>query len=458
MSFIKVKFKAISLEVPKNADSPNQNKLVSLKLNIDSNNIHFELNQKDVKDNRNEKSENESDIEIKPNYWTGVSNEANFNRESRLKLDKNGSFDDNIYYNPSTNSISGFYLDKNQININLIDNLIGDRLLKEGAHTYANLEKRLKQIEVFLSKPRSRVERKLYLAEKDKIEKQLSQGDLYMEYKNKIRPLIEGYNQNRKVDFDSFIEATTKYVNYDLVQEQIIENKCKVCGYDFEGFNNEIVVCNRCGCENVFLNKIKTNMEVNISNKNKKSKNEANFEDGYLRFIGEYSVKLPLDLESKLDRYFITIGLPIGREIRKMESIEDGTKWIKPGTNIDLMIKSLKWCNLNEYYKHVRYVCQYYWGWSLKRYDHLLEELMFRYKVTSNKYNQIKEGSSNLNNNFHLRKLIQAMGCPCKDNDFKKVKVKTTIKKYEQYWKKIMEMVNDDDECIYWKGRIINWN
>lgn len=434
MSFFKIKFTTISSENPKKADSEKENVNLTLNLELKDHQASFSLNKDKVKEKRLNRS-------LDPD-----SNRSDSNRS----LNSNEFFE--LNYNPSLNCISGYYQNKEDIDLNAVDAIISHQL--QNRFPSEASKKKLNDIETLLQKPCSHLQKKWLLTEKNKLES-LNQTDYYKEYKIKVKSILEDYNNNLKVDWDQWVELTTNYINYDLLTKRNIKNECKGCHYQLETDYDDIIVCGRCGCENTIFNKIGNNSDLTFTSK--KNKNEINFKDAYLRFIGEFNIKIPQNLEIRLDQYFTSIGMPLGADIRKKDLLDDGTKRIRPGTSINLMIKALKWCGLNEYYKHVRYLCQYYWGWELKNYDHLEDELMFRYKVTADKYNQIKKGSSNLNTNFHLKMLLQSLGCPCKDKDFKEVKVKTTINKYRTYWNEIIEMVSADDDCIYWRGKIINW-
>ena len=124
------------------------------------------------------------------------------------------------------------------------------------------------------------------------------------------------------------------------------------------------------------------------------------------------------------------------------------------------MIEALQKCKFNRLYQYVRHICVTYWGWVLTDISESKDQIFIRYRITSNIYNKIKAGSSNLNTNFHLLKILKSLGLDCRPNDFKRIKGKNTIKKYEYFWKKIVnEIVNnpDNEYYHYHNGEKIKW-
>lgn len=367
---------------------------------------------------------------------------------------------DTISYNPKDNSIVCTYSEMENIDISRINEIIIN-VLRDDVKNRNILESKIEKIDLFLSEPCSSLQQKYYIKEKQNIEREISKKDkLYNEYHIKTKNILEDSISNKTDLVEQFLDITSDYVRYDLIKKNKKKNICVGCGINIDEIvvlSGSVFVCHICGCENTSFNKVTNNTNQNTGTKSKKRKNDKNFENAYLRYIGEQNIKLPGNLEEKLDNYFKHVGFSVGSEVKKIELVDDETKLIRPGTSIDKMIEALKGCNLNEYYIHVRYICRVYWGWVLKNYDNLKDELLFRYQVTSSKYDSIKKGSSSLNMNFHLLKLFRTMSCPCKPNDFKKVKVPSTIKDYEVYWKKIIKKVKEDDDCAHFNGKLLHW-
>nr|QBK89655.1 MAG: large subunit of RNA polymerase [Pithovirus LCPAC001] len=446
MNFIKTKIRMVTSDSPEQTKKKDTNNDLFFSFNFNHNDVNLEFGSNSLK-----------------KYFkisNGVDFNPKFEEKYALKKEKKR---EKISYNQKDNSIICFYSEIENIDIcrlnEIIINILRDKNKNENI-----LERKMEDIDMFLSKPCSMLQQKYYLKEKCNIENEIAKKNrLYNDYYSKTSLIISNYEETTILDkndlVQNFLDITSDYVRYDLIKINNRSNVCIGCGINIDKIvvlSGSIFICKLCGCENTSFNKINNNSQ-NICSDNKKRKNDKNFEDAYLRYIGEQNIKLPANLEEKLDEYFKHIGFHKGSVVKKLNLVDDGTKIIRPGTSIDKMILALKKCDFNGYYKHVRYICRVYWGWTLKNYDDLKEELLFRYQVTSSKYSSIKKGSSNLNMNFHILKLFQNMGCPCKSNDFKKVEVPSTIKEYEVYWNKIIKKIKIDHACSNFEGKKLNW-
>ena len=226
MSFITVKFKTISSNHGKNADSEKKETKLTLNLKINHEKIDFKLNE-------------------------------------TIQSEQNGTKND-IYYDQKSDSIKCYYVDINKLDLNKIDTIISKKLSDESYFYKDRLKEELDHIENLLSLACSKLQRKIYSNQKEKLKLEQKKSDSYLEYKKTVFNILDDYNKHIKIDFDHFILITSKYINYDLVRNRVIENKCKICFHELESDDGNIIVCARCGCENIVFNKI-NNLEITSS-------------------------------------------------------------------------------------------------------------------------------------------------------------------------------------------------
>jgi hypothetical protein len=354
------------------------------------------------------------------------------------------------------------YDHKKDINIIDIDKVVLD-LIKCLKNENSDNDKKINKLESKLKGQITIIERKYINDEIQKLKKKtLNTNNKKMKYINEVENIIKNYDDISHDDgiVNDYLRIVKKYVNVELIRNKIKSNLCIGCKRELRTIGVcEIVICGFCNCENTFKNKV-VNEHDKVNTSVIRKKNEENFICEYQLFNNEKSPKLPENFENKLDEYFKHTKFPVGSEIKKRPLIDNGLKKTRQGTKIDIMIEALQKCKFNKYYRYVRHICVLYWGWVLKDISKYKEQIFARYRITSNIYNKIKLGSSNLNTDFHLFKILRSMELDCRPNDFKAVKGRNTIKNYESHWQKIVNEItgNPNNKYYhYYNGQKIDW-
>lgn len=376
-----------------------------------------------------------------------------------------------IIYDEKKNIFVGKYRHKSELDILEFDRILnmvlsGDDVTDKSGQKAKVLFEMKNEIEKKLSGNLSNINRRFFTQELKKIENKINKSIWAIDsYRNEVRDILELYSRKKSIEaktnlVERFLKASSKYVTYDLYlqhKDHFICIGCRSSLSDQIIESNTNVVCEKCQCINVSRNKVKVENEKSTHYQSKKTKNEETFLGSFTRFLCKQRVDIPNELEIKLDEFFRQKNLNIGVDIKKDPLILDGTKWIKNNTNIELMIEALEDLGYNTMYSHVRYLCVWYWGWKVKDYEHLKEDVIHRYRVTGAIYNKLKDGSSNLKADFHLCKILNTLGVDCKITDFKPIKGNKTLENYENYWKGIVYEIKNNEKYQHHNGKKIDW-
>ena len=389
----------------------------------------------------------------------------NFSLHCNKPAPKNNKPTNIVKYNEKTNSFEGKYRHKSDLNIIEFDRVLS--IVLADNDNAKILCKKIEEFKARLKSPLSMIERRFYIQELDRLEQKVKKSqDAIQEYKNDVEHILDEYRNKKSMMSrtnlaERYINITTKYVNYDLYLQHNDHFICVGCRESLSDQiieSNANIVCVKCQCINVSRNKVKVENEKSTHSSAKKGKNEDTFLKSFTRLLCKQRVDIPNELKTKLDDYFTQReDMKPGSQIKKMPSIRDGTKLIKKGTSLELMIDALEECGYNTMYSDVRYLCVWYWGWKVEDYSHLKEDIIYRYRITGGIYSKIKEGSSNLKADFHLCKILRTMGIDCKLNDFKPVKGIKTLGGYESYWLEIIKEIKNDDKYNHYNGKEIIW-
>lgn len=243
----------------------------------------------------------------------------------------------------------------------------------------------------------------------------------------------------------------TGYTARDIVQY------CNGCGCILNVNRGDIhIICNECGSQNYAT--IKAAARSSESEKKYKSKRRGgrsyeditNFKKALLRYMCVTVPKVDLEeLSLALDNHFTNLGRGHREFVNHYELDARGQR---PGTSIGMMIDALMATNYSDFYKDVRYIAHYYWGWERPNISHLEDTILSDYRKTQKVWSEMsdteKGRKSSMSVEYRLLKHLQLRGHICYVSDFKMPQT-DSIQTYETLWKTMCELCDDPE--IYFK-------
>lgn len=310
----------------------------------------------------------------------------------------------------------------------------------------------------------------------EKIITETEENRAYSSYYERVKPLLRSYKElgggttvvrfgakrtETQVDtkhlekqdiIDQYLDIAYQYVDpseLEVVREiKVISDQCANCqSKELDNSLDGFIICLKCGVSRGTLTKASyqnNNRKASSSNKNTYEDRE-NFEKALKRYQGKQVNKLPIDLSSKLDRYFKERDLPTSEEVRKMPLVNGrrGTLTKKS------LFKALKDIKYSAYYEDINLITNIYWGWDLPDVSHLEEAIMNDYDQVQKVFEVIKRGrKSCLNIQYRLYRHLEHRGFPCRLEDFKIVETRDILEGYEQIWGQICEKLGWDYASI----------
>lgn len=258
--------------------------------------------------------------------------------------------------------------------------------------------------------------------------------------------------RERLLVIESYLDVAKKFgnISVDVVRDISTTNECSNCHTDLtELFNendNGLVSCPKCGLEKLNLVQIIYTEQGATSGKltnihRSGYEDRDNFYKGLLRYQGKQQNRLPTNIVDILDAYFTSFGLleMTSSRVKEKPLNKNGSRG---ETTKDMMLKALSdsHTNLSGYYDDLNLICHVYWGWRLPDVSHLENIIMSDYDETQKIFDaHLKNGGSNINIQYRLFKHLELRGHQCKLDDFKMIKGRDILERYDATWKIMIE-------------------
>jgi transcription elongation factor Elf1 len=256
-------------------------------------------------------------------------------------------------------------------------------------------------------------------------------------YQDKGKKLVEEIlsetdEDKRKLKYEEYISFLRSFMDISFDKEEKRKLRCLYCNQDKFFSNSGIIYCSNCSSE--------ISPEISLYSINKKNiystyvyEEKENFRRAIERFQGKQKVKFPKDMFERLDRYFVSYGLPTGKEVREKKIVMDK----------EFLLKALSENKLNKYYEDINLICNIYWNYELPDISHIEKKLMEDYEKFNEVYRRIKKDrKSSLNTQFLLYKLLKRNGYPCNKSDFKLIKTADIIELHKKIYKEVCKELN----------------
>lgn len=251
-----------------------------------------------------------------------------------------------------------------------------------------------------------------------------------------------------------YLDIAKQFAPIDIIRESEMVDICTECNAVNDKIVDECygrIICKSCGYERQLLKQTYYQDNINIGTAKNNYQDRSNFYKALLRFQGLQPNKLPKNLFTDLDDYFISKNLPTADEILKCSINKYGER---EGTTRNLMYKALGDTKHSNLYEDINLILAEYWGWKLPNISHLEEQIMADYDLTQTIYEEIpKQRKSCLNIQFrlykHLIRYTDYIDIPIRIQDFKIPTTREIIEVHEDIWSKICTL-------LYQKG-YLDW-
>lgn len=293
--------------------------------------------------------------------------------------------------------------------------------------------------------------------EHDYIEKSAYYIDKYLSYKKNEKKSVFGFedeeqiieeNEERLSLVDSYIEFSKKYIKLNITRVIKYIDKCENCNCKYKPLPSHeegLSICSNCFVQrDIFVigSTVKENYNKHIESKD--HLDVANFVKVLKRFQGQQPVKPPKSLYTKMDEYFISIGRPIGEEIKKLPLNEKGRRG---DTDYKMLYEVLSRIGYNEYYEDSTLIGHEYLGWVLPDLSSVENRIIDHYIQTQRVFlNLEKKRTSSLGTQYRLFKHLQLVcGDKYPKDMFKISELLNSIDEHECLWKEMCEGCNNPD-------------
>ena len=244
---------------------------------------------------------------------------------------------------------------------------------------------------------------------------------------------------------NKILSLAEEFVEIKIIKPRVYKESCHDCNQELGDVDvtTGTRICSNCGYEYSTITKsgdsYNTDAAAIVTFATTSSSSEGyddreNFEKAIDRFQGKQPDKLPADIEDRLDGYFLSVGLPIGRYIRENRKLN--TSGRREGTSRKMLHEALRSLELRDHYPDINLIGKKYWGWRLTDLSIYKDRLMRDYDRSQAVYETIpKERKSSLNTDYRLMKHLQLLHVPCSAEDFKMIKTRKILLEYERIWK-----------------------
>ena len=258
------------------------------------------------------------------------------------------------------------------------------------------------------------------------------------------------HKDERRIIINDYLKIAEKYIklNINLIEEY--EFNCYNCGtnlidheYDDDGF----LTCPECYTEYQSINNRVSNLDIILTDSPMGSDKE-NFIKALNNFMCRGDKKIPDNIWLLLDNYFNNFGNPVTSEIVKTRELNVFGE--RQGTDLKLMIASLKVIKQTAYYENAREISVRYWDWHPKEISQYLEDqILTDYDLCHMAYKRIihrpdiidavGKRDSALNSQYTLFRILEKNKYPCRPTHFKIPQTPYIIKIHEHIWAEVVE-------------------
>lgn len=251
-------------------------------------------------------------------------------------------------------------------------------------------------------------------------------------------------NIRRLVIIDSYFKVLAKYAKIDVYRENIIKNNiCAVCNGKLIGMSYDETsgdqYCLNCNSISTPSESLTYNEGIKVPSVTNKYDVLITYKRELKQFQGIEKNKLPKNLDSKLDEYFIALRFPVGSEIRKRETDEYGKT---EGTSLAALCIALSAIGYSSLYKHANKIGKDYWGWKLHDLEKLMPLLINDFIVIQREFPFVKkERSSNICSQHRIFHQLRLRNVKVTVTDFKFPGLEALLES-ENIWKQMVERTN----------------
>ncbi len=238
----------------------------------------------------------------------------------------------------------------------------------------------------------------------------------------------------------NYLVQAGEFFPIDIILNNTNLDKCKYCGNKLILITNldGIRQCSNCDVEyrTIIQNSNDEEISVKINTKDNNYKDRKNFQIKIIIFQGKQDIRIPDDLNKKLDNHFKNVNPDmIGEKIRIKQLNKYG---MRGKTSIRLMRETLSKLGYQKYYKDVYLICRQYWGWKLNDISNLELELLNDYD-TSQKIIEKYKGrrKSCLNVEYRLYRHLEKIGYDLDPFYFNLMSTKNSLEYHEKIWRKV---------------------
>lgn len=241
-----------------------------------------------------------------------------------------------------------------------------------------------------------------------------------------------------------YIEAAKDYVDINMYESLPLYSICSGCGYNMSTVlcdENGTQVCPQCKYEQFLPSKgytTSSSADVQPSKSRHDNEEKENFMKARIRYEGRQKEKLPSDLYTRLDEYFITFKLPTGEDIKQGTANKDAI-------SRDRMFQALSYIGY-PLYEHVYLIMNRYIGTPLPDISHLNSVLDLHFDVTHKASQDL--GLQPINTQFRLFKQLEMLGHPVHISDFRVPKTRDLLEMDQESWRRICEHTGEYGRSI----------
>lgn len=244
---------------------------------------------------------------------------------------------------------------------------------------------------------------------------------------------LDDEQENPKVRvMQSFFTFASQFVDVPELKSNDLISDCEVCGYELDerslrGFGKK---CPQCGADVASIEFTKGGSTLVVAGKKSGYQAQLTFRKITILFIGSDSEKVPFDLISTLNAYYVRRGYP-DREVIRQTALNftpetDESFVVTRGeTSIALLIEGLKETGNSKWFKKINIVGAELWGWRLPQLTHSdIDGLMSFFNLI---YNGLMEMSrsgeiqrkNSINHNWVLFVSLRMKHYKCPRSQFK---------------------------------------
>lgn len=371
--------------------------------------------------------------------------------------------------------ISATYFD--DYNINYIDDLIRRKLNQELVNI-ESLRNQYRALEINSCNRQTYIARCKTIEAMDKLKQEiddLESGQKLNSYNDSAKTLLAKYRQyqglvkttvfdlndqpdhsNLNDDFrdrlyiiEMFLNIAKNYLDLDIIRLTNYPTDCCInCGtslVNITSLENGIICCPNCELEHdtIITTKSKDGKRTNI-NTSCDDESIENFLRAFMRYQGLQTVQPPNILYEELDKYFVKIGRPTGKQVKQMPLNDRGRRG---QTNHEMLWKALSDIGYSQYYEDINLIGKIYWGWELPDVMTLKETIIDDYHKTQKVFYLIpfedRQRTSALGTAYRLYRHLQMRGHTCYSSEFKIATNLDSLRNHHKLWQIMCEGADD---------------